>query len=241
MEEAKRMNRVKIIAVLVVLAIIVISVLAYSISSMFSGSKVVNKGEGDISVFTDSDIKHIEEGVNSFLKYAYGMSDSDISEVKITIREGSIRLEEYEDGIMARFLVDVSNPRLTYDGSLMIGGSEDEVFLTCPDVSLMQDPNVFCIGHDRESTIDMALGDYLPYETGMEDDGLYMYVWQDYDDDTGTPLLKVVLGACEDGEDGDEAREMLDNWIREKGKVNPRIIPKEISYLECDGDHIKYE
>ena len=245
-EEYQRKGNAKRAAIIIgvlVLFIIIAFVIYFIINAANNRMQITNERTGEFAVFERTDFEHIQNAIKSYLKNAYKMTDSEIAEVKMTLREGSIRVEEYDGDKFVRFLVDLDSPRLTYEGTLVAGAEDDEeVFVTCPRVEDMQDKNVFCIGHDRESTIDMALGEYLPYDNfdDLEEgedgpEGMMIRIWQDYDEETGLPTLKANVGACENGEDGKEALAFVKNWIRQNGNIDPEIIPLEMIYSDCSG------
>ena len=234
MDESKKFKKTIIVAVLVFFAIIAIVFTIYFAVSGKNDDQIVNKGSEELSVFKDSDFEHIQAAVKGFLPQ-YGLNEQEIADVKIMIREGTVKVrkEEYDGAEYASFLVDVSNPKVTYQGSLMIGGDEEEVFLTCPALSLMQDPDVFCVGNERESTIDVVLGDYLPYNSiDAGESNIGITITQDFDDYDGMPMLLVRAGVCEEDDEEKVVRTFVKDWIREKG-VNPDIIPTEYEFLDC--------
>lgn len=234
MYDKAKVKKLTIIAVLAFLILIAIVAILFVISTLNSNEVVYDE---EMSVFKESDIENIRERAKAFIR-SYGLTEKEVNEAKIVIRKGSVktRVEDYDGAVYASFIIDISNPKVTYKGSLMVGGSEEELFLVCPELSLAQDPDVFCVGHDGESTIDVALGDYLPYDSYEEgDSNMTVSMEQDFDD-KGWPYLNINVGACEDGSDGDTAREFVNTWIREKGGVNPDIIPKKFHYVDCSGD-----
>ena len=243
MDEAKKFKKTIIISVLVFVALLVVVFTVYFIVTYRGNGQIVNGRDGELSAFKDSDFEHIETAAKGFLKQ-YGLTDKEISEVKIVIREGSVKIrkESYDDAEYASFLIDISNPKLTYQGSLMIGGDEEEVFLTCPAVSLMQDPNVFCVGNERESTIDVALDDYLPYnsvEAGESDLGIS--IWHDFDEYDGWPILKVSAGVCDGSDQMKTVEQFVKDWVRRKSGLNPDVIPTKYEYVDCDDIQKKVE
>lgn len=243
MDEAKKFKKTIIISILVFIAVLVVIFTIYFAVTYKGNGQIVNNRDGELSAFKDSDFENIETAVKGFLNQ-YGLTEKEISDAKIVIREGSVKIrkESYDDAEYASFLVDVSNPKLTYEASLMIGGPEEEVFLTCPAVSLMQDPEVFCVGNERESTIDVALGDYLPYnsvEAGESDLGIS--IWHDYDESDGWPTLKISAGVCDGSDQTKQVEQFVKDWVRRKGGVNPDIIPMSFEYVECDDTVKKVE
>lgn len=251
-EEYQRKGNAKRAIILIgslVMFTIVAFVIYFAIDAANHPNMITNERTGEFAVFTKSDYEHIQNAVRSYLKNAYKYSDDEILKVKITIREGSVVVEEWENEKNVHFIIDLDSPKLTYAGQLVAGGSEDDVFVTCPPIEKMQDKNVFCIGHDRESTIDMALGEYLPYdnldEIEEDDDnnasGVAIQIWQDYDEETGIPTLKVSLGACKNSPDGNTARKWVMDWIRENGKIDPEILPLDIIYADCSGSYINVD
>jgi len=161
------------------------------------------------------------------------MSTEEIAQVDMAIRDNSIEVAEYEGVKGVDFIVDLSNPKLTYAGTLIVGGTDDELFLVCPALSIMQDKDVFCIGHERESTIDDELGDYLPYETNIDADD-YFSLWVDYDDDD-LPVIKASLAVCKDDDaEKERMKNVIYDWISSKTTVKPEVFPIEMDYLDCD-------
>ena len=237
MDEAKSFKKTIIISVLVFCAILAVVFTIFIATSNRGDSQIVNKDSDELKVFKDSDFEHIQTAVKGFLGQ-YGLSEKEIAEAKIVIREGSVRVkkEDYDGAEYATFLVDVSNPKLTYEGSLMIGGPEEEVFLSCPALSLMQDPNVFCVGNERDSTIDVALGKYLPYNSDEDNGkGIGISISLGYDEFDGMPMLHVRAGVCEGDTDEEYVKKFVKDWVREKGGVNPEIIPMEYEFVDCSG------
>ncbi len=243
MDEAKKFKKTIIISILVFIAVLVVIFTIYFAVTYKGNGQIVNKRDGELSAFKDSDFENVELAVKGFLNQ-YGLTEKEISDAKIVIREGSVKIrkESYDDAEYASFLVDVSNPKLTYEVSLMIGGPEEEVFLTCPAVSLMQDPNVFCVGNERESTIDVALGDYLPYnsvEAGESDLGIS--IWHDYDVRDGWPILMVSAGVCDGSSEMKTVEQFAKDWVRKKSGLNPDVIPMQFQYVDCDNLDKKIE
>jgi hypothetical protein len=226
-----RIKMFKVIAVMTGLAIVSVIGAIYIAVITHQPKSIITSREGEAKYFTDADLKRIDESARRFLK-VYDLSDSEIANAEIVVRDGSVRVREneYSGDKTISFLIDISNPRLTYAGSIVTG--TEELFLTCPEISLMQDPSVFCVGNERESTIDVALGAYLPFDTG-EASNPYISLWQDYDKKTDLPYLRANVSVCEDGEGSDEVREFINNWIREHGRIDPSVIPLKIHYLDC--------
>lgn len=244
-EEFQRKGNAKRAAIIIggmVVFIIIAFIVYFTIDSAAHKIQITNDRSGEFAVFTRSDFEHIQDIIKSYLKYAYKMSDSEISEVKMTIREGSVEVDEHDGEKFVNFIIDLDSPRLTYTGTLTAGGPDEETFLACAPVDKMQDKSVFCVGHDRESTITMALGQYLPYDNMDEleegedgPEGAMIRIEEDYDEETGLPELVATVGACEKGEDGKAAREFVEGWIREKGNIDPGVLPLKYIYADCSG------
>ena len=106
---------------------------------------------------------------------------------------------------------------------------------TCPEIGLAKNPDVFCIGTDQVSTIDVMLDKYLPY-SATTDDGYYFTIWHDK---TGTikPRLDMYANICNDEKVGESVITAIKTWIKDKG-VNPDIVPinYQTSYCEHGND-----
>jgi len=228
-----RFKQIKVVGILALLAVVSVISAIYVAVLVNQPETIVTTREGNMQYLTDEDIAKVNESARGFLK-SYDLSDGEIAAAKIVVREGTVRVTEnkYDGSKTIRFLIDIDHPRLTYDTSIVSG--TDEIFMSCPAISLMQDPGVFCVGNERESTIDVALGSYLPFDTGTESDQqMYISLWKDFDKETQLPVLRANVGACEEGEDGEEARKFINDWIREHGRIDPAIIPLKIHYVSC--------
>ena len=157
--------------------------------------------------------------VNSF----YDLSLEQIQNFKSVIREDTIKykLDENDKITSATFIIDVNDPKLTYQVNDQIDA--DFISLNCPTIDLVQDPNVFCIGYDRNSTIDANLGKYLPYQ-GTTPNGTVFSIWRDFNDD-GRPYIDSYANICNDESISNEVKTSIKYWLMQHGIPNPDVIP----------------
>ncbi len=238
--EKDRTSQFRLIVILGLVAAVALVGIIIAVYLANNQSQVVNKMTGDLSVFEKADIDAIEKRLRSYLKTFYGMNEKEIAKVDMVIRDGSVKVKMYEGTKNVSFLVDLSDPKLTYEGILITGMSDDELFLNCPSIDLMQDKDVFCIGHELESTIDVALGSELPYETDIRS-GDYFSIRQDYDN-KHLPILKASVGVCDDDEGGKKKmKQLIRSWIGSKTEVDPEIFPLEMTYVDCSAFNDIYD
>lgn len=225
-EIAKRRNAIMAIGAFVIVAIITISVIA-----SFKKEMVEPVSSEAPSYLKDVDLAVVEKKIQSALEISYGISKDDQENVKVVVRENTFKYigDSENESFYASFLVDVSEPKLTY----IVGYSFEtkEASLSCPSIELMQDTNVFCIGDD-DSTIDVMLSRYLPYD-GTTESGVEFTIWEDYDID-GLVRLNMYADICDDEEVGREVEQAIKSWIKEKGVSNPDIIPLNLHYSYCN-------
>ncbi|MBO4854994.1 hypothetical protein J5500_01140 [Candidatus Saccharibacteria bacterium] len=224
-------NRKKTIIALVVLIFVAASCL-FIINGLGKKSVIENLDSTDLSTLSTKELNEINQSLKIMLKSNYGLNDDALSKVKAVVRENSMKIERNEKTkkiVAADFLMDLNDPKLTYQVSF--DGRLSDTTFACPELGLMQDANVFCIGSDKQSTIDVALGKYLPFRAKTES-GTYFSIWRDYDDNN-SPRLEMYASICGDEEKGEEVLNTIKGWIKEKG-VNPDSIPINYQSSYCD-------
>ena len=224
-------NRKKIAVTLIVLIFVVVSCM-FIVRTISNRTIVENLDSAELSSLTKSELYEFEQSLKIMLKSNYHLKDDDLKKVKVVVRENTVKVERDEKDKkvkMATFLIDVNEPKLTYEVTFDSGAS-DTTF-ACPELGLMQDQNVFCIGTDKQSTIDVALGKYLPYR-GTTKSGIFFSVWRDYDD-SNSPRLEMYASICGDEEKGQEVLNTIKAWIKDKG-VNPDSLPINYQSSYCD-------
>lgn len=224
-------NRKKIVVVLLIIAFVVISSL-FIIRGLDNRSIIENLDSAKLSSLNREELNQIERLLRTMLKSNYGLKDDALEKVKAVARENSMKIERDEKTKKvkaAKFLIDLNDPKLTYEVAFNNGFSD--MTFTCPELGLMQDANVFCIGTDKQSTIDVALDKYLPYRATTKN-GTFFSVWHDYDDDNN-PRIEMYASICGDEAKGQEVLSTVKTWIKEKG-VNPDSIPINYQSSYCD-------
>lgn len=168
--------------------------------------------------------KHLK---NTLSNLGYTVPD----EVNATIRESTVKTYSPDgNGSTATFLLDIDSPKLTYQVTLDY--DTDNFLLVCPDISLVQDPNIFCIGTDKQSTIDANLAKHLPY-SGETTSEIPFTISHDYDS-KNNPRLTIYASVCGDETLAQEVETEVKNWIRSKGIPNPDIIPLHFPHSYCN-------
>lgn len=224
-------NRKKIIVVFLALIFVVISSL-FIVRGLDKKSIIENLDSAELGTLSNTNLYEIEQSLKIMLKSNYDLTDSALKKVKVVARENSMKIERDEKTKKvksAKFLIDINEPKLTYEVSF--DSELSDTTFTCPELGLMQDANVFCIGTDKQSTIDVALGKYLPYRATTKN-GTYFSIWRDYDDGNN-PRIEMYASICGDEEKGQEVLNTIKAWIKEKG-VNPDILPINYQSSYCD-------
>ena len=224
-------NRKKIIVVFLVLIFVVISCL-FILRGLNNRSIIENLDSAELGSIEDKNLYEIEQALKIMLKSNYKMKEDELKKIKVVARENSMKIERDEKTKKvksAKFLIDINNPKLTYEVSF--DKELSDTTFTCPELGLMQDANVFCIGTDKQSTIDVALGKYLPYRATTKN-GTYFSIWRDYDD-SNNPRIEMYASICDDKEKGQEVLNTIKAWIKDKG-VNPNSLPINYQSSYCD-------
>ncbi|MBP5656298.1 hypothetical protein J6X15_01795 [Candidatus Saccharibacteria bacterium] len=224
-------NRKKMIVALLVLIFVIASCL-FIMNGLSRRNIIENLNSTDLNTLSQKELNEINQSLKIMLKSNYGLDDDALNKVKAVVRENSMKIEQDEKTkkvTAAQFLMDINDPKLTYEVSF--DSRLSDTTFKCPELGLMQDANVFCIGSDKQSTIDVALGKYLPFRAKTES-GTYFSIWRDYDDNN-SPRLEMYASICGDEEKGKEVLSTIKGWIKEKG-VNPDSIPINYQSSYCD-------
>lgn len=229
--EIKLKNRRIIAIALIVLIFIVAPPCIYLANTFGSKTAVQNSSSSNLDNIPNNQYRILETGLKSLLSNSYDYSEEDLSDLKIIIRENTVTYTYSKDQVTGtNFLLDVDKLNLTYDVTLEY--ASEGVFFRCPSLELMKDPNIFCVGTDKQSTIDVALDKYLPYR-GKTKSGYSFSIWHDYDD-KNNPRIEMYANICNDQKKGAEILQTIKDWIKDKG-VNPDIVP--INYQESYCEH----
>lgn len=219
--------RKQLIAAVACFSLFIIGLFTIFILNTLNTPTVIHNSEEDSKL--DSKIKLFGEHLKDTLSnLGYTMPD----EINAVIREDSVKTysPDGSDPVTATFLLDIDSPKLTYQVTLDY--DTDNFLLVCPDISLVQDPNTFCIGTDKQSTIDANLAKYLPY-SGETTSEISFTISRDYDS-KNNPRLSVYANVCNDETIATEVETAVKEWIRDKGIPNPDIIPLHFPHSYCN-------
>ena len=224
-------KRRKTIIIALFALVFVVASSVFIVNVLLNKSAIENLDSSKLDGIDKEDLRSIERSLKVMMKSNYNLEDSDINNLKLVVREDTVEVKRDSDNktSWAHFLIDLNKPKLTYDVSFNSGAS-DAVFL-CPDLSLMQDANEFCIGTDKQSTIDVALDKYLPYHDKTES-GIFYSIWHGYDD-SNSPRIEMYASICNNETKGAEVLRSIKDWIKDKG-VNPDSIPINYQTTYCD-------
>jgi len=234
MDERQTIKNRKVLIICAIVLLVAVPVAFYFINIANRRNVIENAGSEKVGELGKVNLEAVEKRVKILLKSYYDYSDDDLEQVKMIVREDSMKITYDEKGKVDRFsfLVDLNKPELTYLISKDVGG---DIMATCPEIGLAKNPDVFCIGTDQVSTIDVMLDKYLPY-SATTDDGYYFTIWHDK---TGTikPRLDMYANICNDEKVGESVMMAIKAWIKDKG-VNPDIVPinYQASYCEHGND-----
>ena len=178
------------------------------------------------SILEKPDLITIEQQLRNFLGKTYNLTPEQSSSLTAVIREDTITNND-SNGVV--FLIDISEPKLTFQVTYQ--KEQATANFSCPPIELAQSPDIFCIGQNRQSTIDTNLSDYLPYQ-GLTPNGTEYYIWQAPKSDY-TPRLDIIANTCNNELLNKEVKSAIDYWLIQHGITNPDIIPTKISYPDC--------
>ena len=229
MKEVNRVQRITIIDGVVVGLVAILAIM----SVIFGQKKleIVNFDQIENNL-SGKEKEKIEESVYLTLINANVVEDNK-SGIKAMIRNSSY--SEKRDGDMTQysFLVDMDEPRMTYQLSFALvdgKGFYEAPIVECPEPTLMKYPEEDCSG-GRTSTMSVTLGKYLPYYFHL-DSGQFVTVTSVYSVEEPNNL-NVRVSSCGDKSVIDKTRAEIEAWILELGYEPERY---KISIPEyCDG------
>ena len=228
-------NRTIVIGVVGFVALICVIVVAYVVIGAIKKHNdlaMFNKNEYT-KEYTDKDLVRIENAVWTALGTNYGYSDSEIKQMKITMRKSELKIFD-KDKRELDFLIDISNINLTYSGALVSSQDDDEVYLWCPELEDMLDKNVFCIDNNGSSSVGIILGEHLPY-TGLVDNKVVATISVDPNDSEASLRTDVSTCNVPSVPADSTIRDFVKDWIRSVTDVDANIFPISIYYYDCEG------
>ena len=188
----------------------------------------------EASVFlSNADLQKVESIIKTHLSSTYNQSPDELSNLSIVIRENTLESKQNNSNSITTnyFIVDLNSPELTYHVTYQ--PSTKLVYLTCPTIDLAQNPEVFCIGSDNNSTIEANLDQYLPYQSTTTSD-IDFSVSHHGGDSYSDAFLTIYASVCGDETLAQEVETEVKNWIRSKGIPNPDIIPLHFPHSYCN-------
>lgn len=220
-------KKIIIVGVAFLLMLVIVPTIVYFIMNPGEKSIIENSNSEKVQQISSEDLEQVQGKIKIILKNNYDLSDADLSNLGVVIRENSINFDD-EDGTFS-LLADLSSPELTYEIEKSPGG---DILVNCPTVAEMKNPEVFCIGEEKTSTIDVVLGNELPY-SNETDSGYYYIVRKDYGENSNPRLAIYAPESCDSEDASREIKSAVKSWISSHG-INAEIIPLIYDSVSCD-------
>lgn len=220
-----------------------LALLFFTIIATISFFSSLPKGQSIIEPINTSSDNKLEQFNSSLTSLAlqttlitnYNLSSEEQSNLKAIIRENTIKYETDANGKISQisFVIDLNQPKLTYIVDDQIG-KEEKITISCAPIDLVQDLNTFCIDSNNQTTIDINLSKFLPYQ-GTTRNGIEYYIREDTNA-TINSQLTAYANICNKESNRTEVKSSIDYWLIQLGITNPDLIPIEIKDSGCKED-----